>query len=413
VCIVRESRGRTWSANNYTHIHKTGYYDSQNIVACTDPHTGEVVLSVILHHSHNHEGGAGLRLYHTISRDQGRSWTALKPVEPSLTIQSHDGYQLVHENRVFVFYGFNEGDLRHGDLDLPRSDMQLKDGYWFRYTDDCGKTFSRRYRVPVRRTQIDRENAWKGEIMGMFCCDKPSIIGDYVYFAFQKTREGGGETPGSEVFFMRSKNVLVSPDHATWETLPNSDKGLQSPSGRLVLGEEPHIMQVDSKNPRRVFALWRCEVGRIACTYSSDGGLSWDEPFWMTYSGTRDGTQIVRNPRGSLTPHRLRKRTQDGRLMYLLIFYNNGHTERDGYVGRRVYWFVVGTESKTKPKTLTWSQPEIALYWDGEAMDDRPDWSMFDIGAHENFSLSLSLSHIYTRTHTHTHNTNRRRLGDS
>ena len=38
-------------------------------------------LSVILHKSENHEGGPGLRLYHTFSDDGGKIWSALSPIE--------------------------------------------------------------------------------------------------------------------------------------------------------------------------------------------------------------------------------------------------------------------------------------------------------------------------------------------
>ena len=44
--------------------------------------------------------------------------------------------------------------------------------------------------------------------MGAFCCDKPQVIDGMVYFAFQKTADGNGESYGSEVFFMRSKDLL-------------------------------------------------------------------------------------------------------------------------------------------------------------------------------------------------------------
>ena len=40
-----------------------------------------------------------------------------------------------------------------------------------------------------------------GKIIGMFLCDKPVVIEGGVYMAFQKTKDGAGETPGSEVFF--------------------------------------------------------------------------------------------------------------------------------------------------------------------------------------------------------------------
>ena len=56
------------------------------------------------------------------------------------------------------------------------------------------------------------------------------ILSGMVYFAFQKTADGNGESYGSEVFIMRSKDLLElhdldKPQEATWETLPKGDKG--------------------------------------------------------------------------------------------------------------------------------------------------------------------------------------------
>ena len=84
--------------------------------------------------------------------------------------------------------------------------------------------------------------------MGAFCCDKPTIIDGMVYFAFQKTPDGNGESYGSEVFFMRSKDLIKlsaenKHEEATWETLPLGEHGLQTGRG-LLLGEEPHVIQI-------------------------------------------------------------------------------------------------------------------------------------------------------------------------
>ena len=38
---------------------ENGYYDSQNIVCLYDKNLGQQVLSCVLHHSRNHEGGKG------------------------------------------------------------------------------------------------------------------------------------------------------------------------------------------------------------------------------------------------------------------------------------------------------------------------------------------------------------------
>ena len=90
---------------------ENGYYDSQNIISCQDWRLGLEVLSCILHHSRNHEGGAGLTLCSTRSTNGGKTWSPLRPVEEPATLedrnyygveareeeprQSHDGYQLL------------------------------------------------------------------------------------------------------------------------------------------------------------------------------------------------------------------------------------------------------------------------------------------------------------------------------
>ena len=38
---------------------ENGYYDSQNIISVYDRNIGVHVLSCVLHHSRNHEGGKG------------------------------------------------------------------------------------------------------------------------------------------------------------------------------------------------------------------------------------------------------------------------------------------------------------------------------------------------------------------
>ena len=86
---------------------RNGYYDSQNIVAVGGRNGTAPVLCVVLHHSENHEGGPGLRLYSTRSTDMGRTWAPLRVIDDSPTRQSHDGYQLVHvrpsgSERIFV-----------------------------------------------------------------------------------------------------------------------------------------------------------------------------------------------------------------------------------------------------------------------------------------------------------------------
>ena len=75
---------------------------------------------------------------------------------------------------------------------------------------------------------------------------------------------------------------------------------------------------------------------------------------------------VVRNPRGAITPHV----TRDGHIA--LLFYNNGHTERVGYTGRLLVWVTMG---RVEEGEVRWSQPEVAVWWDGVQLDGREDWN--------------------------------------
>lgn len=336
--------------------------------------------------------------------------------------QSHDGYQLLVGERIYLFYGWNVGSQPPVGDKISRTDMQLEEGFWMRWSDDYGVTFSGgRVLIPVRRTAIDRSNPWQGPTMGAFCCDKPTIIDGMVYFAFQKTVDGNGESYGSEVFFMRSRDLLQlhvdnRPEAATWDTLPLGDDGLQTPRG-LLLGEEPHVIQISGS---KLLCLWRTELGFFDTRVSDDYGETWSGgrcPVPLGYSGSgghvsimgmvngaasgerrvvqsvagavvrntdlivdsgqylqsaeyRDlittNHDVMRNVRGAFTPAKLR----DGSIV--MLYYNNGHTDKLGYVGRLVVWLTMG---RVDGDTIVWSQPEIALWWDGIQLDSREDWN--------------------------------------
>ena len=122
---------------------------------------------MVFHHSHNHEGGAGLRLYHCSSTNNGLSWSVPTPVEKSLSQPSHDGYQLVHPRmkRIYLVYGYNDNQLHYVDrpsgshVDLPRGDMQLEAGFRIKVSDDGGLSFGRdRYDVPGERGSDERSD---------------------------------------------------------------------------------------------------------------------------------------------------------------------------------------------------------------------------------------------------------------
>ena len=100
----------------------------------------------------------GLTLCSTRSIDQGKTWSALRPVEePETEIdcsaykvkkldsenarQSHDGYQLLVGDRIYLFYGWNKGSQPPKGEPISRTDMQLDEGFWMRWSDNFGRTF--------------------------------------------------------------------------------------------------------------------------------------------------------------------------------------------------------------------------------------------------------------------------------
>lgn len=127
------------------------------------------------------------------------------------------------------------------------------------------------------------------------------------------------------------------------------------------------MIRVDDKDADKIAVLWRTEVGILAIAYSLDAGETFSEPEAMQYGGP-GGERPIKNPRGAITPHRFK----DGTV--LLIFYNNGHTEKEGYTGRRYYWYTLGrpANSESNPtESMVWSQPELALWYGARARAKR------------------------------------------
>ena len=110
----------------------------------------------------------GLTLCSTRSINQGKTWSALRPVEePETEIdcsaykvkkldsenarQSHDGYQLLVGDRIYLFYGWNKGSQPPKGEPISRTDMQLDEGFWMRWSDNFGRTFDGgRVVIPVK-----------------------------------------------------------------------------------------------------------------------------------------------------------------------------------------------------------------------------------------------------------------------
>ena len=93
---------------------------------------------------------------------------------------------IVPSGRVYAIYTYNGDEVRS----LPGSKRQIRSDmlgwYCFKYSDDAGKTWSKRYRIPIRTTAADRGNQWKGEVNIFWGIDKPKVSDQGVTFCFTK-----------------------------------------------------------------------------------------------------------------------------------------------------------------------------------------------------------------------------------
>ena len=134
------------------------------------------------------ESQAGQHVVAAISEDRGQTWSDLIDIESSEDqMSSWVTAMIVPSGRVYAFYDYNYDG------------QATQHGGWLchRYSDDCGRTWSARYRVPMRLTSRDRTNDSGGEHQYFWCIDKPVISGGSAFLALPKLYSGvpldGGE----------------------------------------------------------------------------------------------------------------------------------------------------------------------------------------------------------------------------
>ncbi|MCK5342990.1 MAG: exo-alpha-sialidase, partial [Candidatus Heimdallarchaeota archaeon] len=229
-------------AENGISIYTNGYIDQPYVVVLEDRSwlcvftTGAGI-----------EGSGGQHIVSSLSKDQGKTWS--EPVrieEPSEESASWAMPYLTSFGRVYVFYDYN-GDKIHslGDKKNIREDMI--GWYCFKYSDDNGKTWSKRYRLPVRITDVDKRNDWKGKVQILWGIGKPIDLDKGMMFAFSKI--GIYMLEDSEGWFFRCKNINEekNPDKLVWENLPKGDQGLKNVNLGAVNAEQ-NILQLSDGN---------------------------------------------------------------------------------------------------------------------------------------------------------------------
>ncbi len=317
------------------------------------------------------EGAGGQHVVTRRSMDRGQTWSDAVPVEPSDGPEASYAVLLATPyGRVYVFYNHNTDNVREVIGDKPT----YKDGlvrrvdsqghFVFKYSDDNGRTWSaRRYEVPQRDFEIDRNNPYHGRIKYFWNVGKAFTLKGAGYVPLHKVGGfGEGFFTSSEGVLLRSGNILTErdPTELRWETLPDGDVGIRAPVGGGPIAEEQSFSLLSDGS---IFCVFRTIDGHSAFTYSRDGGHTWEPSQYMRYANGR----LMKHPRAA----NFSWRCENGKFLYW--FHNHGgrfireHPNRRtiAYEDRNPVWLVGGVEADGPTgKVIRWSQPEIAIYDD-------------------------------------------------
>jgi hypothetical protein len=333
---------------NGNRIPVEGYCDQPRIVVTKDG-TWVCVLTT----GPGIEGAEGQHVVATVSQDKGKTWLPLVDVEP-VDLERKSSYALAlitPEDRIYAFYNYNGDAIRTKPDGKPiRDDMQ--GWFCYRYSDDKGKTWSKRYRLPMRLTAADRNNEWQGKLQMFWAIGTPAVYDGKVMFGFSKL--GKYILENGEGWFYRSDNILSETDPAKldWQLLPDGDHGVRAQEFGSVQ-EEFDVVHLEKDDWMCVF---RTTQGHAGCAYTRDGGRTWTKPDKLRYT---PGGRIMKEPRACTKIWQLR----NGR--YLLWFHNNGTTTYNNGLNsgsRNIAWLSAG---HLKDGFVSWSQPEIVAYVDG------------------------------------------------
>ena len=318
-------------------IHSNGYVDQPYIIVLEDGNWFCVYTT-----SNKHEGAKGQHIACRLSSNRGKSWgEAVRIEEPGPESASWGVPYLTAYGRIYVFYDYN-GDKIHalGSRKNIREDML--GWYCYRYSDDNGKTWSARYRLPMRKTTIDRMNQWNGEVQIFWGIDKPKRLGDGLLFAFSKIGEYMLEYSEGWLYHCENIEIEKNPEKLKWELLPKGDQGIRSSIWGDIQEEQNTVHLQDGS----IACMYRTTQGHPLMAYSQDQGYSWSEP---TPPADYNGRPL-KNPRANPKIWRC----NNG---HYLLWYHHNSTR--SFFNRNPAWVAGGIEKEGK---IVWSQPEVLLY---------------------------------------------------
>jgi hypothetical protein len=322
---------------NGIEIYEHGYCD-QPYVVVTEDGTWVCVFTT----SGEREGAKSQYIVCTRSTDRGRTWTAPLPIESPDGPEASWGMPLMTcFGRIYVFYSYN-GDLIRTLPNGKKARADMLGWYCYRYSDDNGKSWSERYRLPVRETAADRGNDWGGEVQIFWGIGEPVTWKNHMWFGF--TKLGKYMLDDGEGWFFHSDNILTERDvgKINWDLWPEGEYGLRAPRFGSVQ-EEQNLVPLDNGD---LYCMYRTTMGYPVHAYSRDQGRTWTEPEAARYANGR----VIRHPRAC---PRIWK-TKNGK--YLFWMHNHGGKD---FSSRNPAWICGGI---AKDGRIEWSQPEILLY---------------------------------------------------
>ena len=340
-----------WLSNGLIIPSEAGYSDQPSIVKAPD---GTWVCSVTT--GKGIEGAQGQYVSITRSADRGHTWTEPVALEDPQWESAYSSLAVAPSGRIYCFYCYNMDHVDIRAVPLRRYDMG---GYYcFRFSEDCGRTWSERRVVPVRDFDIDdsqpREYAqYNGKPLRFFWnVSRIFFDGDTFYSALIKYQYDPSDIlHRSEGVLLRCEGLDRDMEHARWETLPEGRTGIRTPAGGGPIAEEQCYVKLSDGT---IFVTFRTVDGCSACTLSRDGGRTFQSAQYMRYSNGRP----MKHNRAANFIWPL------GGGRYLYWFNNHGLRSYDR---RNPVWCSLGTEVPGPDGlTLSFSEPEILLYHEGE-----------------------------------------------
>jgi hypothetical protein len=294
------------------------------------------------------EGLDGQHIVATRSSDLGHTWSVPIPIEPAVgPAASWAMPYLTSYGRVYVFYSYNGDEISELKGEKIRND--ILGWYCYKFSDDGGLTWSKRHRLPLRKTACDLANDWQGEVQIFWGIGKPMTVGHGMMLGF--TKLGKYMLDNGEGWFFQCENINAERDPAqlSWRLLPDGENGLRNPDFGSVQEEHSLVPLADGS----LCCIYRTQMGYLAEAYSRDGGHSWSLPLQARYA---DGRPVK-------TSRACPKIWRCSNGKYLLWFHNHSG---DHFSTRNPAWLAGGMEVGGE---IRWSQPEMFLYGDDHSYE--------------------------------------------